>query len=701
VTVGTTTERPSSSPNVPRLPVTSPSDPRLRFVAITAGVCAAYATGSLLAFWWFDALGVGPSFYPPAGVTLAALVLLPRRDWPAVILGVALAEGSIDLWQGLGALTPGYVLANTIEPLVGATLIRRRLGRPDLRRRHDLLVFVLLAVLITPFVGGIIGATNYTLFDEGGWARFVLHWWIGDGLGVLVVGGSILAWRTPTGRRPTSGDWITTGAFVVAAIVLIAAEARFRSLALAYLAVLLLGWTAFRLGTRGVAIVGCALSFAVATAAAQGYDPYTGLGYRPGLALAYLQMSIMLVLVGAFALASEIHEREVAIEGRSREQERRARAEATAGRDHEIALTLQRSMLGPTSVRTDRASIACYYGAGVDDLQAGGDWHDVITLPDGRLGLAVGDVLGRGLTAATAMGQLRIALAALASNTPGPSALIDRLEAFATGIGGAEMATVVYANLDPQTGSMTYACAGHPPPLVVSPLGVATFLWDGRSRPIGSSRPLPRTDGVASLEDGSMLVLYTDGLVERRGESLDLGLERLRAAAEALHGLPADEARDGLVSTLLAAGGRSDDVAVVVLRLGRAATEAFERRFTADLGSLRPLRRELSAWLDDRGVTSTVREAVVLSVWEAAVNAVEHGSARPDDPVVVRLTIEGRSLTAEIEDVGGWKQQTPDPTRGNGLPLMRGSMDDVTVTTGDRGTTVTLRRQVELIDGRP
>ena len=122
MTVATTTERPSSSPNVPRLPPASPSDPRPRFVAITAGVCAAYATGSLLAFWWFDALGVGPSFYPPAGVTLAALVLLPRRDWPAVILGAALAEGTIDLWQGLGVLTIGYVLANTIESLALAYL---------------------------------------------------------------------------------------------------------------------------------------------------------------------------------------------------------------------------------------------------------------------------------------------------------------------------------------------------------------------------------------------------------------------------------------------------------------------------------------------------------------------------------------------------------------------------------------------------
>jgi serine phosphatase RsbU (regulator of sigma subunit)/anti-sigma regulatory factor (Ser/Thr protein kinase) len=674
--------------------VAGPSDPVLRFLLITGAVALTYGVGSLVAFWWFDALGIGPSFYPPAGVTLAALVLLPKRDWVAVIFGAALAEGSIDLWQGLGILTPGYVLANTVEPLVAATLIRRWIGRPDLRRRRDLMLFLLFGVVIAPIVGGAIAATNYELFGEGGWVRYVLHWWIGDGLGVLVVGGSILAWRSALGRKPTASDWLATAAFVTAAVALIVAEARFRSLALAYLAVLLLGWTAFRLGTRGVALVGFALSFAVATAAAQGFDPYTGLGYRPGLALAYLQTSIILVLVGAFALASEIHERELALDERSREQERRARAEAMAGREHEIALTLQRSLLGPSSLETDRASVACFYGAGVDDMQAGGDWHDVIALPDGRLGLAVGDVLGRGLPAAAAMGQLRVALAALATDTPSPSALLDRLEAFATGIDGAGLATVVYATLDPSSGRLTFACAGHPPPLVISADGAATFLWDGRSRPIGSSRRAPRADGGATLAEGSMLVLYTDGLVERRGESLDVGLERLRAAAEAVHGLEAQAARDGLVGAMLPSGAQTDDVAVVVVRLRRQATVAFERRFGADLEHLRPLRGELSAWLEEQEVPPAAREAVVLSVWEAAVNAVEHGSSSPADPVTVRLQLEESTLTAEIADAGAWLQRTPDPTRGNGLPLMRGSMDDVTVTTAEHGTTVTLRRDV-------
>ncbi|HSL10232.1 MAG TPA: SpoIIE family protein phosphatase, partial [Actinomycetota bacterium] len=457
-----------------------------RSVSVAGAVGGLYAVGSLVAFWWFDALGIGPSFYPPAGITLAALVLLPKRDWPAALIGAAAAEGSIDLWQGLGALAPGYMLANTAEPFVAATLIRRFIGVPDLRRRRDLMLFLLFGVVLAPLVGGSIGATNYEWLGEGGWVRFVLHWWIGDGLGVLAVGGSILAWRSSSGRRPTVADWATTAVFVTAAVALTVAEARFRSLALAYLAVLLLGWTAFRLGTRGVALVGFALSFAVATAAAQGFDPYSGLGYRPGLALAYLQLSIVVVLVGAFALASEIHEREVALEERSREQERRSLAETAAVREHEIALTLQRSLLGPTVLETDHVSVACFYGASVDDMQAGGDWHDVISLPDGRLGLAVGDVLGRGLAAAAAMGQLRVALAALAPDTPSPSALIDRLETFAAGIDVAGMATLLYASLDPRSGQLSYACAGHPPPLVVAPDGRATFLWDGRSRPIGS-----------------------------------------------------------------------------------------------------------------------------------------------------------------------------------------------------------------------
>lgn len=104
--------------------VAGPSDPVLRFLLITGAVALAYGAGSIVAFWWFDALGIGPSFYPPARVTLAALVLLPKRDWVAVILGAALAEGSIDRWQGLGILTPGYVLANT----PGAMYVASRVG---------------------------------------------------------------------------------------------------------------------------------------------------------------------------------------------------------------------------------------------------------------------------------------------------------------------------------------------------------------------------------------------------------------------------------------------------------------------------------------------------------------------------------------------------------------------------------------------
>ncbi|HEX6132318.1 MAG TPA: MASE1 domain-containing protein, partial [Actinomycetota bacterium] len=228
---------------------------------------------------------------------------LPRREWPAVLAGAAAAEGGMGLAQGLGALTVGYALANIVEPFVAASLIRGRVDRPDLRRRRDLMTFLAFGVVLGPIVGATIGATNYELLGDGGWVRFWLHWWIGDGLGVLVVGGTILAWLSPGGRRVTLADGLTTGAFVAATLALTAAEARLRSLAIAYLVVLLLGWTAFRLGTRCVALVGCALSFAVATAAAQGFD-YTGLGYRPGLALAYLQTSIMLVLVGAFVLAS-------------------------------------------------------------------------------------------------------------------------------------------------------------------------------------------------------------------------------------------------------------------------------------------------------------------------------------------------------------------------------------------------------------
>ena len=159
-------------------------------------------------------------------------------------------------------------------------------------------------------------------------------------------------------------------------------------------------------------------------------------------------------------------------------------------------------------------------------LEVGGDWYDAFELADGRIALTVGDVVGHGLAAAAAMGQVRTALAALAYHAEGPGELLERLDGFLARSRTTDFATVCYAVIDPATGVLEYASAGHPPMLVVSPAGETTWLDHARSAPLSGDSARVRPQESTLLEPGSLLVLYSDGLVERRKEPLEVGLRR-------------------------------------------------------------------------------------------------------------------------------------------------------------------------------
>jgi PAS domain S-box-containing protein len=244
----------------------------------------------------------------------------------------------------------------------------------------------------------------------------------------------------------------------------------------------------------------------------------------------------------------------------ARDRERRAREHLE--RLHEqtqiISHTLQQSLLASAPPSDPRFSIAALYEPAVAQLEVGGDWHDAFTLPGGRVGLIVGDVVGRGLMAATAMGQLRSAVRALALAGLGPQAVIRHLDAFVTEIEAAQFATLVYAEADLHADTVTFAVAGHLPPVLLTADGEAVLLTDGRSTPVGVVTPrLPRSEATVALGPGDRLVLYTDGLVERRRENIDVGLERLLAAARE------DPDPDALRRALIANGPGDDDVCVL------------------------------------------------------------------------------------------------------------------------------------------
>ena len=237
-------------------------------------------------------------------------------------------------------------------------------------------------------------------------------------------------------------------------------------------------------------------------------------------------------------------------------------------REHELGLLLQRSLLSGDVPGGEDVEVGFTYLPAVRGQEAGGDWYDAFPAEDGHeLTVAVGDVVGRGIGAAATMGQLRSAARALVLTGLGPAEVLAGLDRYASRHGVGEMATVVHAQIDLRDGRMRYACAGHLPPVLVEPGRPPLYLQEGRSLPLGvQPAGRVRAEAVAELVPGAVLVLYTDGLVERSDRPLDVGMDGLLSSIEQVRDLPLGELTEGVTSRLVERDASSDDVCVVAVR---------------------------------------------------------------------------------------------------------------------------------------
>ncbi|MEE4546297.1 SpoIIE family protein phosphatase [Streptomyces sp. V4-01] len=252
---------------------------------------------------------------------------------------------------------------------------------------------------------------------------------------------------------------------------------------------------------------------------------------------------------------------------RARElQEVNDRLRRAHAHEREIALALQDAMLPAPQPVGHRAAVR--YRPAIGAINVCGDWYDLVDLPGDRIAVAVGDVVGHGLSAAGVMGQLRSALSAASRVTDGPAAALETLGLYARSVDGGECATAVSTHIDWTARSVTYSSAGHPPAALVDQDGFVRFLDQATDPPLGA-RPehMARLQATVPFVPGSTLVLYTDGLIERRGEDIDVGLARLATALTEHCGLDAERMADALLDDLLAPRGATDDTALVVLRL--------------------------------------------------------------------------------------------------------------------------------------
>jgi PAS domain S-box-containing protein len=365
-------------------------------------------------------------------------------------------------------------------------------------------------------------------------------------------------------------------------------------------------------------------------------------------------------------------------------------------REHRIAETLQRSLLPDRLPALPGLEVAARYLPAASEAEVGGDWYDVIPIAAGRVGLVMGDVAGKGLAAASMVGRLRSALRAYALEGHDAPTVVARLNDLVwSEVGDSEMATLAYVVIDPAENTVSWVNAGHLPPLVIDPDGSTVFLEGPGAVPLGVMSFPSYTEETRRLPAGATVLLYTDGLVERPGELLDTGLERLATAA-----LRADDGPehlcDGLVRGLLPAGAASDDVALLALH-SPPLGDRFNLQLTADAARLASMRALLRRWLRHVDATDSELGEILIAAGEAAANAIEHGSESPDRHFQVSGSAAGGEVELTVTDTGNWRPSRADG-RGRGLVMMRALMDEVEVSPGPEGTTVRMRRTLRLED---
>jgi serine phosphatase RsbU (regulator of sigma subunit)/anti-sigma regulatory factor (Ser/Thr protein kinase) len=356
----------------------------------------------------------------------------------------------------------------------------------------------------------------------------------------------------------------------------------------------------------------------------------------------------------------------------------------------ETALALQHAILGPAQLP---GGFAARYQAASRPLEVGGDWYDVVDLEDGRIALIVGDCVGHGLVAATVMGQVRSACRALLFGNPSPGAALAGMDRFAERLPNAFCTTVVCAVLNPDTGELVYSSAGHPPPILVHADGTTELLEGGHTIALGVRPNWSRPEAHTVIPARATLLLYTDGLVERRRAALDAGISRAAAVVQDGRTSTLDELANQIMSSLAPSDGYQDDVVILLYR----HPGPLQLTFPADLSQLAPTRGALRSWLARANVPKDVSVDVLIAVGEAVANAIEHGHRNtPDGVISMDATATGDRLRVTITDTGEWKTPQPEmnSTRGRGVALMRGLMHDVTIDAGSAGTTAQLTARI-------
>lgn len=359
-------------------------------------------------------------------------------------------------------------------------------------------------------------------------------------------------------------------------------------------------------------------------------------------------------------------------------------------REHHVAETLQRALLPDQLPRSPAAVLDAAYRPAAGESIVGGDWYDAFELPDGRIGLSIGDVAGHGLSAAVVMSEARQAVRASSFDARSPGEVLTRANQMLRAM--PMMVTALVGVYDPRSSTFSYASAGHPAPLVVTPDGHPFMLPNG-DLPLGVVETLQPPTWTFTLQPGSLLTLYTDGIVEYDRDLVHGESVLAQAAKTELLELTEHPAKS-LQDRVFGNAHNTDDVATLTLYVPPKPQDTFEFVFSAVPFASPFVRRALERYLIERGVDEERRFAVITAVGEAVANSVEHAYGEMPGTAHLFVRFEDSTLRIHIEDCGRWRPATKLDERGRGIPLMRALMDRVEIRTDRASTQIRMQLQI-------
>lgn len=617
------------------------------FGSAKLGLQLAFSNESVTAIW------------PPTGIALAVLVLWGRGLWPGVLLGAFLANVTTDVPVYTAA---GIAVGNTLEAFVGAWLLERSGFRPTLLRLRDLFALIVLGAVISTAVSATIGLASLSVGDslsESALTTWRL-WWLGDMGGDLLVASAIFVLVTHWPYRDLPGSAVELVALMVA-LVGIELVVFTNDVPAVYLAFPIIVWAALRFLQPGATLT--ALTFAIIAVSFTGNEegPFFRRTQDDGLLLAQ-SFSAIVGLTGLI-LAIVTYQR--------RRAERRAQ---------HLAHDLQAELLPPKLPEIPEFEAAGWYRAGAQEQEAGGDFYDVFETSGGRWVAVIGDVCGKGPEAASLTALARYTLRAVGRQATGPSDALRQLnEAILEQRSDHRFMTAVLVQLDvasPDHG-VALSNGGHPHPLVVRAQGEVEELAGTGGMLLGIYSDPELVDQRLELLPGDALVLFTDGLTERRDPHDDPD-GRIRELLRSSAGASASETATRLGWLAMTDNAKSDDdVAVVVLR--RVGTETSELPATPpatgesiavelEPGPRCPAEARTSLMPLADSLPAKVYLDLSLLVSELVTNSVRHARLRPRDLIRLRIETSDRVIRLEVSDPGGgFSADLPEPApRGPG-----------------------------------